>query len=208
MGTRTHSLADLTPDPQNANKGTPRGAQMVEDSLRQYGAGRSILVDKHGVVIAGNKTLEAAASIGLDDVLVVQTDGRRLVVVQRTDLDLATDAAAKELGIVDNRASETGLAWDAPVLQSLADAGADLSKFFTADELAAVLARVDVVDAPVLPTGDGGEFEQITFTLHRDQAITVRAAVDAAKQSGHNHSALNENSNGNALAAVCEAYRG
>jgi DNA modification methylase len=141
MGSSLQSLTDLTPDPQNANKGTPRGAQMVEDSLRQYGAGRSILVDKHGTVIAGNKTLEAAVSIGLEDAIVVQTDGRRLVVVQRTDLDLATDAAAMELGIVDNRAAELGLSWDAPVLQSLAASGADLSRLFTTDELAALLAQ-------------------------------------------------------------------
>ena len=38
-------LKDLTPDSRNANKGTPRGNQMIEDSLRQYGAGRSILLD-------------------------------------------------------------------------------------------------------------------------------------------------------------------
>ncbi|RPJ50327.1 MAG: DNA methylase [Methanobacteriota archaeon] len=137
----TQSLAGLTLDPQNANKGTPRGAQMVEDSLRQYGAGRSILVDRHGVVIAGNKTLSAAVALGLEDAIVVPTDGRRLVVVQRTDLDLATDAAAMELGVLDNRASEVGLSWDAPILQSLAKAGADLSVMFTADELAGLIAK-------------------------------------------------------------------
>ena len=134
-------LRDFQPDPQNANQGTPRGAQMVEDSLRAYGAGRSILVDRHGVVIAGNKTLEAAASLGFDDVVVVPSDGKRLIVVQRTDLDLATDAAARELGIVDNRAAEVGLSWDAGVLQSLAESGADLSRFFTSDELAVLVAQ-------------------------------------------------------------------
>jgi len=99
-------------------------------------------------VIAGNKTLEAAVSIGLDDAIVVQTDGRRLVVVQRTDLDLATDAAAMELGVVDNRAAELGLSWDAPVLQSLAESGADLSKLFTADELAMLLGPQEGLTDP------------------------------------------------------------
>lgn len=90
-------LADLTPDAKNANRGTERGGQMVEDSLRTYGAGRSILIDKHGVIIAGNKTAEHAGSIGFEDVIIVPTDGTKLVAVQRTDLDLATDQAAKEL---------------------------------------------------------------------------------------------------------------
>ena len=53
---KTTKISDLTPDPQNANKGTERGRGMIEDSLRRLGAGRSILVDKHNRVIAGNKT--------------------------------------------------------------------------------------------------------------------------------------------------------
>ena len=44
------TIADLTPDEKNANRGTQRGVAMLEDSLRRHGAGRSILVDKHGRV--------------------------------------------------------------------------------------------------------------------------------------------------------------
>lgn len=44
----------LTTDPHNANKGTARGRGLLEQSLRSYGAGRSALADKHGVLIAGN----------------------------------------------------------------------------------------------------------------------------------------------------------
>jgi hypothetical protein len=54
----TVKLSTLIPDGKNANLGSPRGNQMIEDSLRQYGAGRSILLDKHGRIIAGNKTAE------------------------------------------------------------------------------------------------------------------------------------------------------
>ena len=48
------TINELIPDPKNANKGTKRGNQLVERSLREYGAGRSILIDKHGKIIAGN----------------------------------------------------------------------------------------------------------------------------------------------------------
>jgi hypothetical protein len=41
-------IADLVPDDRNANRGTERGATMVEHSLRTYGAGRSILIVKNG----------------------------------------------------------------------------------------------------------------------------------------------------------------
>src|SRR3972149_5518258 len=75
------TLADLRPEPLTANRGNERGHAMLEDSLRELGAGRSILTDRHGVVIAGNKTLEVAAGIGLGDIIVGHSDGTKLVVV-------------------------------------------------------------------------------------------------------------------------------
>ena len=120
VGTVTAArLADLQPDIKNANAGTERGRGMVEESLRRYGAGRSILVDKSGRIIAGNHVAEVAADIGLDDCIVVPTDGRRLVVVQRTDLDLDSPTG-RALAIADNRTSEVGLSWDPGVLAELA----------------------------------------------------------------------------------------
>ena len=44
---RTVSLKSLKPDPKNANVGTERGSALLEKSLREYGAGRSILLDNH-----------------------------------------------------------------------------------------------------------------------------------------------------------------
>jgi len=60
-------LADLSPDEHNANRGTPRGRAVLDKSLQELGAGRSILVDRNGRIIAGNKTHEAAAGAGLED---------------------------------------------------------------------------------------------------------------------------------------------
>lgn len=150
MSKQIEHLSDLVPDDRNANKGTPRGRGLVETSLQKYGAGRSILVDRNGKVIAGNKTTDAAAAAGLDDVIVVQSDGKRLVVVQRTDLDLDTDTAARELAIADNRAGELGLEWDADVLTELSQE-IDLSTFWGRDEIAALLAQ----DTP--GSGGGGD---------------------------------------------------
>src|ERR1700733_5030787 len=83
-------IDELTPDKMNANKGTARGRAMIEASLRSYGAGRSILIDKkNGKIIAGNKTAENAGAAGIEDVLIVQTDGTKLIAVQRMDLDLS-----------------------------------------------------------------------------------------------------------------------
>lgn len=127
-------LADLIPDNRNANKGTERGNALIQESLQQYGAGRSILLDKHGAIIAGNKTVENCGAIGLDDVIVVQSDGTKLVAVQRTDLDLK-DARTRQFAIADNRAGQVSLDWDVDVLKELALDGVDLAPFWSADEL-------------------------------------------------------------------------
>lgn len=53
-------ITDYLPDPHNANRHTERGAAMLSDSLQELGAGAALVVDKNGVVIAGNQRLETA----------------------------------------------------------------------------------------------------------------------------------------------------
>ena len=134
--TETIKLSDLQPDDGNANKGTERGAYMIRQSLQKLGAGRSILLDKNGKVIAGNKTLESAADIGLDDVLIVRTRGDQLVAVMREDLDLDDpEGQARQLAYADNRTGQVSLEWDAGVLAADLEQGVDLGDWFTAFEL-------------------------------------------------------------------------
>lgn len=135
-------LSDLNLDLRNANKGTQRGGGLLESSLQNYGAGRSVLVDRNGNLIAGNKTTEAAVSIGLDDdVILVPSDGKKLVVVQRTDLDI-NDKTARELAINDNRIGEINLDWDAEVLAGLADEGVEFGDLWSGEELTELLDAV------------------------------------------------------------------
>jgi len=152
------ALSDLTPDTANANKGTERGRYMVEASLTETGAGRSIVADKDGRIIAGNKTLEAWAGMG-GAVKVVETDGHELVVVQRTDLDLSDPKGkARKLAYYDNRAGQVGLEWDAEQLLADVNAGVDLAAMFKADEIAELLAGVKGgTDADAEPQIDQAE---------------------------------------------------
>lgn len=146
------SITHLEPDTRNANKGTQRGRGMVEASLREVGAGRSIVADKDGRVIAGNKTLEAAIDIGLP-IEIVHTDGTKLIVVQRDDLDLSDDTGpARKLAYYDNRTSEVGLDWDVEQLLADAQAGLDLQGLFEQNELDAMLAGL----AKPTSAADGG----------------------------------------------------
>jgi len=113
---------------------------MVNDSIRAYGAGRSIVADRNGVVIAGNKTLDAAQDAGLP-IKEVHTNGDELVVVVRDDLDLEKDPKARELAYADNRAAEVGLEWDDKQLAADLNSGIDLCKFWNELELDEILKK-------------------------------------------------------------------
>jgi hypothetical protein len=138
-------LKDLIPDTANVNKGSERGNYMLDWSISQLGAGRSILADADGRVIAGNKTLDAAAERDLP-IRVVQTDGKELVVVQRTDLRLEGEGDertfARQLAIADNRTSEIGYVTDAEMLLAHLNTGIDLSSMYRDDEIRELLQSV------------------------------------------------------------------
>lgn len=57
-----------------------------------------------------------------------------------------------------------------------------------------------------LPDEDRAPFQQMTFTLHDEQAEQVRVAIAAAKALGAFVDSPNENSNGNALARIAEVF--
>lgn len=104
-------LSSLVPDNINFNKGSEFGQSLIENSLRQFGAARSIVIDKNNRIIAGNKTVENCASIGLDDVIVIETTGKQLVAVKRTDIDIDTKQG-RELALADNASAKHSITWD------------------------------------------------------------------------------------------------
>lgn len=113
-------ISDLTPDNRNNNKGTQFGQHLVEKSIRQFGAGRSILIDKNGRIIAGNKMIENAGALGFEDVIVVPSDGTKIVAVQRTDVDLDTKIG-REMAFADNATAKEDIEFDQDVVESLAE---------------------------------------------------------------------------------------
>lgn len=133
---------DIQVDPKNANLGTERGRALLAESIETCGAGRGIVADKHGVIIGGNKTFEAAKDAGIP-VETVETSGQELVVVQRMDLDLTTDQKARQLAYYDNRTQELDLAWSGPQIQADILVGVPLGGAFFPEELS-VLASVDL----------------------------------------------------------------
>lgn len=110
-------IKDLKFDDKNFNQHTKFGMSQLERSLRNYGAGRSILVDKDNNIIAGNGIAEAAGQMGITKTRVIETTGDELVVVKRTDIKLDSKEG-REMALADNATSAADLKWDEENIKS------------------------------------------------------------------------------------------
>lgn len=117
----TGSIEDLKFDSKNFNKHTAKGMGLLEKSLSNFGAGRSILVDKDNNIIAGNGIAEVAGQIGITKTRVVETTGDELVVVRRTDVTLDSKQG-REMALADNATAASDLSWDMETLNEQAEA--------------------------------------------------------------------------------------
>jgi DNA modification methylase len=104
-------IDSLQQDTHNFNRGTEQGQQLMEKSFSELGAGRSILVDKNGNIIAGNKSQKAAKAAGIKKVRIIETTGDELVAVKRTDIDIDS-AEGRKMALLDNLTTQVNLAWD------------------------------------------------------------------------------------------------
>lgn len=114
------SIESLIPDDKNFNKGTEFGDHLMDESLRKFGLGRSILLDKNDRIIAGNKTTEKAAELGFENVIIVETDGKTLVAVKRKDIDLDS-AKGREFALADNATGKANLCFDTDLIMQEAE---------------------------------------------------------------------------------------
>ena len=133
------SINDLTSDHKNARRRTERSTSLIAESLKRYGAARSIVIDEDGRILAGNGTVEGAKKAGINKVRVIEAEGDELIAVRRAGL---TEDQKVGLALADNRSSDLS-EWDNEMLRKLSEEH-DLTPWFEDDELLAeVLDAVD-----------------------------------------------------------------
>jgi len=191
------AVADLIPYALNSRTHSDEQVAQIAASIREFGFTNPVLVDEQNNLIAGHGRLMAARKLKMEHVPAVVVTG----------LD---DRRRRALVIADNKlALNSG--WDMDALKvELKDLGVDFGGLigFSDDELVALMESPELDGMPELSDGDREPFQQMTFTLHDEQAEQVRAAMKKAKAMGAFVDTGNENGNGNALARICEVFNG
>ena len=118
---KTAKLSDFHFDDENANRGTPRGKELLKKSLKQRRFARPTFAAADGTILGGNKTLEAAQEVGMEDAIVIESDGTKPIIHVRTDIPNSKTPAARKLALEDNRIAELSLTWDDEILGSFAE---------------------------------------------------------------------------------------
>lgn len=189
-------IDSLIPYANNSRTHSDEQVAQIAASIKEWGFTNPVLIDSDGSVIAGHGRLLAARKLGIKQIPVVIADGW-------------TEAQKKAYVIADNKLA-LNAGWDDDLLRlefdGLADLGFDLELTgFTLDEINSGF-DVEEVGMPELPDGDKEPFQQKTFTLHDDQAAIVDDAVTLARTNPLADTGLNDNTNGNALALICEQW--
>lgn len=192
------SVDDLIPYINNARTHSDDQVTQIASSIKEFGFTNPILIDKDNGIIAGHGRVMAAKKLGYKEVPAIM-------------LDHLTDTQRKAYILADNKlALNSG--WDNELLSlelndlTDLDFNLDLTGFSEIELANLIGVTADEVDMPELRDGDKEPFQQITFTLHDDQAQQVKSACDIAKSMGAFTESQNENSNGNAIARVCELF--
>jgi 16S rRNA G966 N2-methylase RsmD len=143
------SIKDLKADHRNARKRTDRSANLIAESLKRFGAARSIVIDEDNRILAGNGTVEGAKAAGIQNIRVIETDGTEIIAVKRTGL---SEDDKIGLALADNRTSDLS-DWDKDMLQQLS-AEHDLAPWFEADDLAEIIGEAEQLPTEGLTDAD------------------------------------------------------
>lgn len=142
-------LKDFSTQEQNANKHSARGLAMLSDSIDENGWAGAITVTENNEAIDGSARLQTAyTKFGKDvEPIIVQSDGTRPIIVQRTDIPNADHPKAKALGLAANRVAQVNLTWDTEVLLDLVGEGIDVSSYWNEQEISSwELPAIDEVE--------------------------------------------------------------
>jgi hypothetical protein len=135
------SIKDLKHDHKNARRRTDRSSTLIAESLKRFGAARSIVIDEDNRILAGNGTIEGAKAAGIKNIRIIETDGTEIIAVRRSDL---SEDEKVGLALADNRTSDLS-EWDGAMLHQISEEH-DISTWFNKQELDELFGAEEAID--------------------------------------------------------------
>ncbi len=193
------AAVDLVPHPQNWRKHPAGQGTVLGQTLDGVGWVQRVIVNRRtGRMLDGHLRAELARKQG------EQTP------VPVVYVDLSEDEERTILATLDPIAGMAiaDEATLAGLVRSIEDADLRSVAGTIAQEIGAAPPSGDTWSQSFagLPDSDRAPFQQMTFTLHDEQAEQVKRAIGLAQQIGDFTGNVNQNSNGNALALICETF--
>jgi hypothetical protein len=133
---RIGNIAEFKPQKRNLNRHTQHGTGMLNAAMRTDGFVSPITTANDGEAIDGSLRLEESADVFGDEVLVIEHDGTRPIVMKRTDIQNAEEPIAKHIAVAANRIAEVDWSPDPLVLAELqAEDATLLDDLYRSDEI-------------------------------------------------------------------------
>jgi hypothetical protein len=159
--TNTWTINTITPYDKNAKIHNDKQIEKIAKSIKEFGwVGNPIVVNKHGVILAGHGRRLAALKLGLTDVPIKVIDN-------------LSEAAQRAYRLADNRVALSDI--DSAMLQKeLADLDFDLDGIFDKKELEFMEANLGDFNADAFV----GDIE-VEVTKQAEEGIKKVAEIDA-----------------------------
>ena len=181
----TGTLVPYGNNPRKNEKAVPA----VKESIHQFGFKIPIIIDRENVVVCGHTRLLAAKELQMEEVPCIIAD------------DL-TEEQIKAFRLVDNKVGELA-EWDVDLLPlELADIAQDLSVFGFES-----ISEDEFGEEFTLDSGEKKPYQQISLTLHDEQAKLILACIDYVHQQDEVRETFgNENKKGNGVYEVVRQW--
>ena len=188
MNIKTLPLKDIHPYAHNPRKNA-EAVKGVAASIREFGFLVPLVIDRNHEIVAGHTRYKAAQSLGLKEVPCVIADE-------------LTEDQIRAFRLADNKVGEMAQ-WDMDLLplelQAIMMPMTDFGFQAISDE--------DFSDNFTLDAGEKKPFQQISITVHDEQARLMLAAIKYVyDQQAVTETFGNENHNGNGLYEVVREW--
>lgn len=123
-------VAALQPDPRNARLHSKQQIRQIARSIKSFGFNVPILIDSDNKILCGHGRVEAAKSLGLDQIPIIQ-------------LNHLTEAQARAFAIADNRLTENA-AWNEQLLGEIFSELSVLDLDFSLEDTGFSMGEIDL----------------------------------------------------------------